>query len=716
MVQTFMRHTSTRGYDRVRVPQTDDNRLGLRSLDRATLAISLAATLTSTGCVPAAPNAAVSTSASEWAHYGGDAGGRKYSPLSDINRKNVARLELAWVVRTGDFPPEVFDASRHRAGGQREDGTPIQPRTGRACGSCHSTNVRFETTPLMRDGKLLVSTPRNRVLALHPGTGTIHWTFDPQVSIRRRYAEDLTSRGLAVWTDERAPPDGACARRVFLATVDARLFALDASTGVPCSDFGTDGAKQLDNDTALSLGVVGPDERSFTSPPTVVGDLVVVGSAISTAQRRDVATGIVRAYDARTGALRWFFDPLRAAAQRPAANLSRPEAASRTGGANVWSIISADPDRDLVFLPTGSAAPDFYGGARPGRNDFANSVIALRGSTGEFVWSFQIVHHDLWDYDVAAQPMLITLRLEGRERPAVVVGTKTGMVFVLDRETGVPLLPIEERRVPVSDVPGERAWLTQPFPVHTPLLHGTALVPDSAFGITDADRTFCREWIARLRNEGIFTPPSLQGTLLWPGLWGGINWSGMAWDPERQRLITTITRMPMVVTLHRRDEQVIASPDRPLGWDYFPQEGVPYAASRMPLVAPSGLPCAPPPWGSILAVDLADGSLPWSRPLGTIPALANVAGSEQWGSIIFGGPLVTAGGLVFIGAAQDDRFRAFDVDTGKLLWEYALPAGGQAAPMSYRYEGRQYVVIAAGGRAGIGSPGDWIVAFTLPEK
>jgi quinoprotein glucose dehydrogenase len=264
-------------------------------------------------------------------------------------------------------------------------------------------------------------------------------------------------------------------------------------------------------------------------------------------------------------------------------------------------------------------------------------------------------------------------------------------------------------------VPGEQAWPTQPFSSGLPLLHETRLTPDSAFGITDADRAFCRDWIARLRNEGIFTPPSLRGTVVWPGYGGGINWDGMAWDPERQRIVTTVKRFGMFVQLHRRSDFEAQLANRQPRMGYGDQDGTPYGMSRMPLVAPSGVPCTPPPWGRITAIDLAAGSVRWQRPLGSMPRLAEVPGSDAWGSLVFGGPLVTAGDLVFIAAAMDDKLRAFDIDTGEQLWEHELPAGGQAAPMTYRYRGRQYIVIAAGGRSGIGSPGDYIVAFALPE-
>jgi quinoprotein glucose dehydrogenase len=300
--------------------------------------------------------------------------------------------------------------------------------------------------------------------------------------------------------------------------------------------------------------------------------------------------------------------------------------------------------------------------------------------------------------------------------PAVVIGTKTGMIFVLHRETGEPLFPVEERPVPPSDVPGENAWPTQPFALLPAPLHGTRLTPDSAFGLTDETRAFCRAWIARLRNEGIFTPPSLRGTLLWPGFGGGINWDGMAWDPERRVIVTTVKRLAMFVQLHSREDYTASLANRGEGLEYANQGGTPYGMTRMPMVAPDGVPCSPPPWGSIVAIGLDDGEVRWQRPLGVPRAAEGRPDAEQLGSITFGGPLITAGGLVFIGAGPDDRFRAFDIDTGDLLWEYQLPAGGQASPMTYRYDGRQYIVIAAGGRGGIGSPGDWIVAFALPDR
>ncbi|MEZ4423409.1 MAG: pyrroloquinoline quinone-dependent dehydrogenase [Gemmatimonadota bacterium] len=653
----------------------------------------------------------------EWKAHAGDAGGRRWSDLHAIDTSNVDRLEVAWSVRAGDLPPEMFDRGSHGADGIRPDGEPAAASAGAGCSGCHGQDIRFETTPLMRRSTLYVSTPLNRVLALDPATGAERWAFDPHVDVDHGYSEDFISRGVSAWDDPAADASTPCGRRIFIATIEAELIALDADRGETCAAFGQDGRVDLSTDVALGGRAVDVGDYLVTSPPAVVGDVLVVGSAIGDNRRKDVESGIVRAYDVRSGSLLWSFDPIPRSPDAPGWSGWSEEAARTTGGANVWAPISADLERGLVFLPTGSAAPDFYGGERPGRNDFANSVVAVRATTGEVVWSFQVVHHDLWDYDVASQPIVLDVERGGRTLPAVLVGTKMGHLFLLDRETGAPLDPVEERAVPASDVPGERAWPTQPFP-SLPALHETVLTPDSAFGLTDEERAFCSGWIARLRNDGIFTPPSLEGSLLWPGFGGGMNWDGAAWDPVRQTLIVPVKRLAMFVQLHRRNDFERGLRDRAPGLEYASQGGTPYGMTRMPLVAPSGLPCSPPPWSKLVAVDLSTGTLRWERPHGGVPERLlpqGVTASPEWGSLTFGGPLATGGGLTFIAGGMDDRIRAYATSTGALLWEAPLPAGGQAAPMTYRHNGRQYVVIAAGGRSGIGSPGDWIVAFALPE-
>jgi quinoprotein glucose dehydrogenase len=432
----------------------------------------------------------------------------------------------------------------------------------------------------------------------------------------------------------------------------------------------------------------------------------------------DAPLGIVRAYDARSGALRWQWDPIPRDPRDPAYAESHPEAARKTGAANAWSVLSTDPERGLVFVPTSSPSPDFYGGERPGSNRYANSVVALRASTGEVVWSFQAVHHDLWDYDVPAQPTLTTLQRGNQRIPVVVQATKMGHLFVLHRETGEPLHPIEERPVPASTVPGEHAWPTQPFPTRPPPLVLQELRPDDAWGLTFWDRGICRDRIRRLRWEGMFTPPSLEGTLLIPGYMGGTNWGGVAIDSGRSLVILNATNLAFQVRLiPRQDFEKERSQGQALLREFAPQAGTPFGMVREPVLSPLLLPCTPPPWGTLSAVSLATGEILWQVPLGTVPDRIPIPIPINFGVPNLGGPIVTAGGLVFIGAAMDSYIRAFDLETGEELWKDRLPAGGQATPMTFRLTetGRQYLVIAAGGHGKIGTRrGDHVVAYALP--
>jgi quinoprotein glucose dehydrogenase len=633
----------------------------------------------------------------EWPAYGRDPGGTRFSPLVRIRRDNVGDLEVAWTYRTGEAP----DDPDHEAAG------------GGGCADCHSSDARFEVTPLMVGGTLYLSTPVNRVVALDPATGEQQWVYDSQANLDLDYSEGFISRGVSYWTAGTGGSD-PCLERIFLGTIDARLVALDASTGSPCADFGEAGQLRLDQD----VGRVDPGDYMITSPPAVAGDVIVVGSAIGDNRRAAVERGIVRGFHARTGERLWAWDPIPRSPEHPAWSDWTPEAAEVTGAANAWAPLSADPERDLVFVPTGSAAPDFYGGQRTGSNLFANSVVALRASTGEVVWHFQVVHHDLWDYDVPAQPSLITVPRDGQDVPAVAVGTKMGHLFVLHRETGEPLFPVEERPVPPSQIPGEEAWPTQPFPVVPPPLIDRPLTPDMAYGVTEEGRRFCQTLLGTLWYEGPFTPPSTQGTLLWPGIAGGMNWGSMAWDPTHNLVVTTLKHIPFFVRLHPREEFAEARRQGQEGVEFAGQQGTPFGMSRAPLIAPDGTPCSPPPWGTLIAVDTDTGVIVWEVPLGTVPEPElhpAFEGDPDLGTLPFGGPMITAGGLVFVAATMDDHFRAFDVETGRKLWDVSLPAGGQATPMTYETGGRQYVVIAAGGREGIGTPGDYVIAYALPE-
>jgi quinoprotein glucose dehydrogenase len=624
-----------------------------------------------------------------WPAYGDDAGGGRYSPLSQIDRENVGRLRVAWTYRTGEA----------------DDRSPARQKSA------------FEATPIMVDRTLFLSTPFNRVIALDPETGAERWVYDPRVDRERTYAL-VTSRGVSTWLDPDRAAGEPCRRRIYVATIDARLIALDAARGAPCTDFGRDG--QIDLTQGLRPNSYMRCCYQVTSPPAVIGSLIVVGSSIGDNIMTDLPRGVVRAYDARTGALRWTWDPIPTDGADTAAATWRSESWRLTGAANAWPPISIDAERGLVFVPTSSPSPDHYGGERLGANLYANAVVALRAKTGKLVWHFQVVHHDLWDYDVPAQPALLTLTRNGEAVPAVVVATKMGHLFVLDRRTGTPLFPIEERPVPRSTVPGEEASPTQPFPVRPAPLVPQRLTADDVWGATPADRESCRRRVAGFRSEGIFTPPSLEGTVAFPGFGGGMHWGSPSHDPVRGLVIVNTTRLAFMVRLIPRAEyqqmQQNARANGMLG-EFALQLGTPYAMYREPLLSPSGAPCNPPPWGTLAAVDLATGAVRWEVPLGMFPQLAGIPGTAGWGSPNFGGAVTTAGGLVFIAAGVDPRLRAFDVETGRELWSAELPASAQATPMTYQLapDRKQFVVIAAGGHATLRSKmGDHVVAFTLP--
>jgi quinoprotein glucose dehydrogenase len=599
-----------------------------------------------------------------WPNYGNDAGGARYSTASQINRENVAQLKLGWTYRTGAM--DVDTELNHKAA--------------------------FEATPIFVDGKLFLSTPYDHVIALNPVSGEKMWEFDPKLDLTHGYSE-VTSRGVSAWRDPAAKPGAPCALRIFIGTLDARLIALDGAMGTPCADFGAQGQVDLTHD--VSLRDVG--DYQVTSATSMAGDLVIVGSSIGDNRAVDVERGIVRAFDVRTGRMRWSWDPI------PWANNTKP----RTGAGNAWSTLSVDAERDLVFVPTGSASPDYFGGIRKGDDKWANSVVALKASTGEFVWGFQVVHHDLWDYDVASQPTLFTWK---DKTPAIAITTKMGRVFVLNRLNGKPLFPVEERPAPKSDIPGEDAWPTQPSGISTV---PEGLKTSDAWGLNEEERKWCEDRIKASRSEGIFTPPSLQGTIVFPGNAGGVNWSSSAFDPQRHLLIMNTNHLAMWVKLIERDKLAGVYNDREqnrMKGEFARQTGAPYGMYRETFLSPGhGLPCTPPPWGTIVAVDLFSGKKTWDVPLGShIPG-------QTTGAVNFGGPIVTAGGLIFTAASWDGHLRAFEAETGKEIWSYELPAGGQATPMTYSIGGKQYLAIAAGGHGKFGTKqGDYVLAFTLP--
>jgi quinoprotein glucose dehydrogenase len=632
------------------------------------------------GAEPSAPDFSGPTA--DWPTHGGDKGGRRWSPLTQINRDNVAGLELAWEYRHGD----VSDGS---------DGT---------------SRTAFQVTPIVADDTLFFCTGANRVIALDPETGVERWIFDPQQRVEKLEGPyGRACRGVEFWRDPEREPDAACAARIFTGTLDSQLIALDAATGRPCDDFGREGRVELRE----GIGEAEPWEYYPTSPPVAVGDVVVVGALVADNLRSDAPSGVVRGFDARSGALRWAWDPVPEGWQPPADGLYT------RGTANVWAPMASDPELGVVFVPTGNASPDYFGGRRRGLDHWSSSVVALDTLTGNPVWRFQAVHHDLWDYDVGSQPALFDFPDEDGPLPAVAQATKMGLVFLLDRDSGEPLFPVEERPVPQTDVAGETTSPTQPFPTHVPPLHPHALSPDDAFGFTPWDRGACRDLIASHRSDGIYTPPSLEGSIHFPGPAGGANWGSVSLDPERRILYVNQSRMPLVVKLLPREEYD-ALPEKTAVYpnDMYPMEGTPYAVVRGPLLSPLGAPCNAPPWGTLTAVDLVRGEILWEVPLGTT---RDQAPFPVWwlqgdvGAPNLGGSIATAGGLVFIGATTEKAFRAFDTETGSELWQARLPYTANATPITYRLreDSRQFVVVPAGGH-GWSDPGDAVIAYALP--
>ncbi|HEY3699708.1 MAG TPA: pyrroloquinoline quinone-dependent dehydrogenase [Spongiibacteraceae bacterium] len=631
----------------------------------------------------------------EWPYVGGSIGGQRFSALTSINKNNVKQLHVAWTYHHGDFST-----------GDKEHGA-----------------TAFQVTPIVIDGTMYFCTPYNRVIALDAETGHEKWTFDPKTNLNGVYTP--TCRGVTYYRDNQAgyrdnqmgrdaqaAAGQVCKDRIFVNTVDARLLSIDAKTGKACADFGKGGAVNLLD----GLGKVELGEYYPTSPPLVINNVVLTGAFIKDGQRIDAPGGAVRAYDARTGELKWVFDPVPPGMPAVTAEQLKQGATLTHGTPNVWGLMSADPARNLVFLPTGNPAPDHYRGKERGDMDYyGSSTVALDADTGAVRWHFQTVHHDLWDYDVAAQPVTYQIG----DTPALVQATKVGNIFLLNRETGAPLFPVEERPVPKSDVPGERNSPTQPIPTMPAPVHPQTIARDDLWGLTPWDKHKCQEQFDTLEYRGLFTPPSFKGTLEYPGLGGGVNWASVSIDPIKNRMVLNMQVVPFIIKLAPRPKDGAASE----GGDLVginPQLGTPYIAQRGVYLSPLKTPCVPPPWGKIIAIDLKTGARLWEKPLGNLNGLAPpvIGKMLNWGTPNSGGSMQTAGGLVFIAATMDKYFRAFDADNGEELWHYELPFAGNATPMTYQVknDGKQFVVIAAGGHGPLGTaPGDAIVAFTLGE-
>jgi quinoprotein glucose dehydrogenase len=617
----------------------------------------------------------------------------KYSPLKQINAQNVGQLEKAWEYHTNDLPK----------------------------GDMKSKLVAFEDQPSMIEGNLVVCSVKRRIIALDPATGAERWSYDPKDPLESENIGMQKCRGIGHWVDSQAEEGAACKSRLVIGTANYRLIAIDAKTGKPCEGFGTNGEVKMQP----SKPVLFTGEVIATSNPAIVNDTVVVGSAVADNQRVDAPSGRVMAYDVRTGAFKWEFDPVPRKAEDPAMK-SWAKGTDAFGQGNVWSSMAVDNTLDLVYLPTTSSSSDFYGGDRVGDNNYTTSIVALKGATGEVAWHFQVVHHNVFDYDVPSEPLLIDYPKDGQMVPALVQNTKMGIVFIFNRATGEPLVPIEERPVPqAGKVDGEVLSPTQPFPVGMPNVVKHGFSPDDAWGFTPIDRWLCKREIEKLNYGPIYTPVSLQGTIFSPSVGGGPNWGGGAYDPESHIMIVPSNRVPTVLQLIPRAE---AEKQGPIGGGgveglsmTFDVKGSPYIPKVRPLLSPLGSPCAAPPWAGLTAIDIVNKKIVWDSPLGDISGMMPFkppAGmmDTNLGMPGAGGALVTAGGLAFIGYAIDDKFRAYDMKTGKEIWTTSLPAAGVGVPVTYEANGEQYIVIPAGGHSMYGSTmGDSVVAYKLKK-
>ncbi len=600
----------------------------------------------------------------EWPHYGRDPGGTKFSPLTQIDRANVTRLRVAWTYHTGEFADEEN----------------------------YPTFTAFEATPLVAGGVMYVSTPRSRIIALEAETGRELWVFDPKMT-KGRPGSTLVHRGAAYWSDSRS-------QRIFWGTDDGRLFSIDAVTGKPATEFGDNGWINLRRGVADKF----PDARwGLSSPVVVYRDLVIVGARSPDGEPQGPA-GDVRAFNARTGKLAWQFHVVPRSGEF-GVDTWKGDSFKDRAGVNPWSMMSVDVERGIVFVPLTSPATDFYGGDRKGANLFGDCILALDAATGKRLWHFQTVHHDLWDWDLPAMPNLVTVHRDGKAIPAVAQVTKTGFLFVLDRLTGKPLFDVEERPVPKSQIPGEESWPTQPFPVRPPPYARQTFSFDELTDVTPESRAECQKLIEGAVTGPMFRPVALDYTIIFPGNNGGANWGGASYDPSSNLLFVNSMDVGELYRMIPRPEGSII-PYRPQGrgtqssrfWD------------------PKLYPCQKPPWGHLTAIDLDKGEFRWRVTLGVVDELIE-RGLPPTGAPNLGGSIVTAGGLLFIGATNDGRFRAFDKDTGKELWVTRLPGSAHAAPMTFmgKTTGKQYVVIAAGGGNKYNkSYRDSLVAFSLP--
>lgn len=604
----------------------------------------------------------------EWTTFNGNLMAQKYSPTTSFTPESIDELEQAWSIQTGDV----------------SDGSGELPQTV------------WSATPIYANEMLYLGTPFYRILALDPGTGQQLWSYNPETVLETLTQPALKNRGVAYWEGDT---EGTCQKRVYIGTMDAHLHAVDADTGELCADFAEGGV--LDVNQWNTVNAKFP--FSLLQPPTVVGDTLLVGWAGNDWAYSVAPPGNLLAIDARSGALKWEL------------SFIPDDLIPVTGTANIWTSMAADPERGIVYVPVSSPSPNYWGGARTKPIPLATSVTAVDIETGEVIWSQQLIRHDIWDYDTPSAPTLIDIEKDGVVIPALVQSTKQGFLFVLNRETGEPVYPIEDRPVPASDALGEVASPTQPFspgliPTNDPenMPEVSALADAISFGQCSDER-------ARFRYEGVFTPPSEQGTFLFPGTAGANNWGGGAVDPVNDIFYINSSRIVQVLQLIPREEYEKTAGDSGAEIGYYPQEGAPYGVQLTNWTIWANLPCWAPPYGTFSAYDLRTGERLYEVPFGMTQQWG-FYGPESWGSPTLGGPVVTAGGVIFIGASMDARVRALDARTGKEIWSDQVEAPSVAIPAVYTHKGRDYVVFVAGGNP-ILKPqvGDQVVAYTLSE-
>lgn len=619
----------------------------------------------------------------DWPVYGQNQGGSRFSELTQINTSNIMQLKPVWQYRTGVDRPELG----------------------------------FEATPLMVENRLYLCTSNNVIIALDPDTGKQVWRFDPQVKSPPLGA----CRGVAYYVvPPAAGAPAACDKRIIFATTDARLMAVDSADGRLCPGFGVGGMVDL----KAGMGVVKSGFYYVSSAPIVVRGRVLLGGWVWDNRAVDEPSGVIRAFDATTGKFGWAWDmdnPDKPGEPAPGQSYSR-------GTPNSWAPMSADESLGMVYVPTGNATPDYWGGRRsPGSEKYSSSVVALDAQTGRPRWTFQTTHHDLWDYDVASQPTLVDIERNGQKIRALIQGTKRAELFVLDRRTGKPLVPVEERPVPQGAAAGDWTAPSQPFSTGAFSLDPTVLSEAQMWGATPLDQLWCRIKFRQARYDGPLTPPGLRPTITYPSYSGGVDWGSVSIDPARQLMLVNWMRVANYTQLFTRAEAnrrgAGADADSHVTVDALsPQAGTPFAVHTAAFLSPLDIPCTQPPFGMIGAIDLKTNKMIWKRPLGTTADSGPLYVASHiplpMGVPNMGGSLLTRAGLTIIGATQEKKIRAFHSSTGKLLWSHELPRAGHATPMTYvsPKTGRQYIVIAAGGNVAMGSArGDYVMAFALPQ-